>query len=265
MKGDASPALRELIADLEALVRERLANWPSKWEGYHWPGYTYEHTMRVRNLALRLAREAGADERVVELAALLHDIEKPAGAEHAAAGAVEAARLLAERNVEPALAERVCHAIATHAGSNTPEHPLENRVLGDADLIDANFGLVATWRFITIRAGHQGAVEETVAAMPEWLPRKNELMGLLTSEVGLAVARERSARMHRFCADLARAMAGGDSEDGLTRMVAHINAHYERGSLGEQLPELRELARAARDPVALSACDRLEAEASGKA
>jgi len=71
--------------------------------------------------------------------------------------------------------------------------------------------------------------------------------------------------MHRFCADLARAMAGGDSEDGLRRMVAHINAHYERGSLGEQLPQLRELARAARDPVALSACDRLEAEASGKA
>ena len=49
--------MRELITDLENVVRDRLADWPSGWEGYHWPGYTYEHTLRVRALALRLARD----------------------------------------------------------------------------------------------------------------------------------------------------------------------------------------------------------------
>lgn len=257
--------MEELIADLERLVRERLADWPSRWEGYRWPGYTYEHTLRVRSLALRLAGEAGADEEVVGMAALLHDIEKPAGKEHAAVGSVEAARLLCERGLEQALVERVRHAIATHAGGNTPEHPLENRVLGDADLIDANFGLVAVWRFITIRAGHGTSVQDTVAAMPEWLPRKDELMALLTTEVGLQVARDRSARMRRLCDDLAAAMADADAGRALRTMVEHINAHYERASLREQLPRLREIATAARDPVALAACDRLAAEASGEA
>ena len=264
-EGDVSRTVRELIADLEDVVRERLAGWPSGWEGYHWPGYTYEHTLRVRNLALRLAREASADEGIVELAALLHDIEKQAGKEHAAVGAVEAERLLHERGVDPALIERVCSAIATHAGGNTPGHPMENQVLGDADLIDANFGLVAVWRFITIRAGHQSSPEETVAAMAEWLPRKDELMRLLNTGPGIAVARERSACMHRFCQDLAAAFAEELAVEGLREMVRYINANYERGSLVAQLPRLRELVVEAHDSIALTACERLKAEMGGEA
>lgn len=258
-------ALQQLTEDLEDLVRERLADWPSNWEGYHWPGYTYEHTLRVRALAVRLAREAGADQRVVELAALLHDIEKRAGKEHAAASAAEAERLLRERGVQPALIDRVCSAIATHAGGNTPAHPMENQVLGDADLIDANFGLVAVWRFITIRAGHQASPEETVGAMAEWLPRKDELMRLLNTEPGNAVARERSARMHWFCENLVAAFAEESVADGLREMVRHINASYQRGSLEAQLPHLRELALEADGSMALGACERLEAEMAGEA
>jgi len=257
--------LRELITDLENVVRDRLADWPSGWEGYHWPGYTYEHTLRVRALALRLAREAGADEEVVELAALLHDIEKRVGKEHAAAGAIEAERLLGERGVEPSLIERVCSAIATHAGGNTPEHPMENQVLGDADLIDANFGLVAVWRFITIRAGHGSSLEETVGAMAEWLPRKDELMALLNTEPGKAVARERSAYMHGFCRELVAALAQDRAGEGLREMLQFIAVNYERGSLKGQLPRLRELALEADDGNALAACERLEAEVGGEA
>jgi len=110
----------ELTREFEAIVRSRLADWPAQWEGYHWPGYTWEHTLRVRDLALRLAGEMGAAPEVVGLAALLHDIEKAAGREHAAVGAEETARLLAERAVDPELSARVVDAIATHAGGNTP-------------------------------------------------------------------------------------------------------------------------------------------------
>jgi len=255
-------ALQDLTAELEVIVYDRLGNWPPAWEGYHWPGYTWEHTLRVRDLALRLAREEGADAEVVALAALLHDIEKRVGKEHAAAGAVEAERLLAQRGVAPELTERVRFAIETHAGGNTPHHPAENLALGDADLIDANFGLVGVWRFITIRAGHGTLPEETVAAMPEWLPKKDELLGLLNTDSGRAAAAERSAAMRAFCGQLAEAYRNGEVGEELREMVGYINANHERGSLIAQMPGLRALAGSS-DPVAVAACERLAREMVG--
>ena len=254
----------KLTAELEAIVYERLGNWPETWQGYHWPGYTWEHTLRVRALALRLAREEGADATVVELAALLHDIEKRTGREHARVGAETADRLLRERGLPAELVERVSDAIATHAGGNTPEHPIENLVLGDADLIDANFGLVGTWRFITIRAGHGSSPEETVAAMPEWLPKKDDLLRLINTDAGNAVARERSGAMHAFCDELAEAFAGDEAGRGLRELVIFINAQHRRGSLAAQLPGLRAMGERLADPRVLAVCERLEAEMEGE-
>ena len=256
--------MTQIIDELEQIVRGRLENWPEQWEGYHWPGYTWEHTLRVRNLALRLAEEAGADAEVVELAAILHDIEKATGREHAHAGAETADVLLAERAVSDDLRERVVHAIDSHAGENTPKHPMENLVLGDADLIDANFGMVGTWRFITIRAGHGSTVEETIEGFADWLPRKDELLDLLNTDFGRAVAADRREWMHQFCAAALEALHDDTSGHGLIAMIEHINAAHERGSILEQLPDLRRLAEATRDG-ALSACRRLEAEADGRA
>jgi len=254
----------EVLADLGAIVRKRLEKWPAQWEGYHWPGYTYEHTLRVRNLALRLARETGADELTVELAALLHDIEKPTGRDHAAAGAETARRLLQERDVPPETVERVASAIGSHAGDNTPEHPVENLVLGDADLIDANFGLVGVWRFVTIRAGHGASIEETVNGFEEWLPKKDALMDLLNTEQGMDVAHRRRTRMHRFCADVQAAMESEAIASGLLAMLQHINARHRRGSISQQLPQLCLIAECAGDG-AVQACERLRAEAAGEA
>ncbi len=253
------------VAEIEDIVRARLADWPATWEGYHWPGYTWEHTLRVRNLALRLAAEIGADARVVELAALLHDIEKVAGREHAAAGAKTAERLLAEFDLPADLIARVADAIATHAGDNTPDHPAENLALGDADLIDANFGLVGVWRFITIRAGHGAGVEETILAMGEWLPRKDALLELLNTDAGRAVALDRTARMREFCTDLAAALANGPAGAPLVALARHINAHCARGSIIDQLPALRAIATEADHESARAAIERLADEAAGRA
>lgn len=255
------PSYQELVVHCERLIQQRLGNWPKQWEGFHWPGYTCEHTFRVRNLALSLARQEGADLEVVELAALLHDICKPSGQDHAHTGAAEAARVLRLANVSREQIERIHSAIATHAGDNTPTHPIENRVLGDADLIDANFGLVATWRFITIRAGRESSVAETVEAMADWLPRKDELLGLTRSAAGLAVAQERSAAMHTFCREIVAdyALPEGAGK-GLREMVELIAAGYERASLAEQLPQLA----AGPTPVAQAAARRLAAEMAGE-
>ena len=64
---------------LDKLVRETYHLWDQEWVGFSWRNYTYDHVRRVRALALSLAAEEGegADMRVLDMAALLHDITKP--------------------------------------------------------------------------------------------------------------------------------------------------------------------------------------------
>lgn len=248
---------------IEQIVTERLGHWPPQWEGFHWPGYTLEHTYRVRNLALALGEREGADAEVVEPAALLHDIAKAEGKEHARLGAEQADHILRDLRVEEHLRRRIVAAIALHSGDNTPEHPAENCVLGDADLIDANFGYVATWRFITIRAGSASELRDTIAGMVVWLPRKDELQALLLTETGREVARERSAAMHAFCTDIGAAFDGAQERGaGLREMIEYVASAYECANLQEQLRHLRGFA--AGDDRAGAACERLALEAEGK-
>lgn len=66
----------QLLASLDALVRDTYALWDEGWVSFNWRAYTYDHVQRVRALAVRLARDSGGDPWVTELAALLHDITK---------------------------------------------------------------------------------------------------------------------------------------------------------------------------------------------
>lgn len=250
----SSPVLRSA---LEQLLEERLRHWPPAWDGYHWPGYTYEHTLRVVALVGELAAREEADQQVVEIAALLHDIRKDAGGEHARAGAEEARELLARYGIPTELAARVCDAIACHAGGNTTASPLENQVLADADLIDANFGLVGVWRFITIRAGTGASFEDTISSMAQWLPKKDALLGQLLTPSGREMARQRSARMHVLCHELLTApVTNGDPHlISLTHAAKHFYQQCGRRSLVDQLADLEAMvASCPADPAVCALC-----------
>ena len=256
----------DLCLHLETLVRDRLAGWPASWEGYHWPGYTYEHTLRVRNLALELARREGGDEQVVELAALLHDIRKDAGRDHARIGAAETRGILAGLAVAPGLVDRVYNAIGCHSGDNTAESPVENRCLGDADLIDANFGLVAFWRFITIRSGYDTPVCDTVRSMEEWLPKKDELLGMLLTRSGREIARQRAQRGWAFWEELKRDRHAppANGEYRLTDVIQHIHSARGGSYLEQQLGELEQITQTRQHTrVVRVVCRSLRAEIAG--
>ena len=75
-------ALATVVDELDGLLRETYALWEPGWVTFNWRGYTYDHVQRVRALAVQLARREGADTRVVNLAALLHDITKPYDGEY---------------------------------------------------------------------------------------------------------------------------------------------------------------------------------------
>ncbi len=103
-------------------------------------GHDWWHTQRVRSLAIRIAREEGADAFICELAALLHDVadDKIAGDEET--GLRRVRDWLSTQPIEPAAREHVMEIIATlsFAGGNRPPvRTLEGRVVQDADRLDA--------------------------------------------------------------------------------------------------------------------------------
>jgi uncharacterized protein len=99
--------------------------------------HRWEHVQAVVHLALKLAKEVGADAEIIEAAAWLHDICKGQRA-HATLGAAAAERILAETDFPAAKIAVVAAAIRQHEGlfrppEAAPLEPLEAAVLWDAD------------------------------------------------------------------------------------------------------------------------------------
>jgi len=104
-------------------------------------GHDWWHVDRVRKLAVRIARAEGADELVVELAALLHDVAdyKLTGSEEAGP---EAAHVwLTAGGASPELVEHVVTIVRgisfKGAGVAEADLTLEGRCTRDADRLDA--------------------------------------------------------------------------------------------------------------------------------
>lgn len=68
--------MREALEKVEGIVRETFSMWDDRWQGFSWPNYYWNHTVRVRNLCLRMAEREGGDPIVLAFAATLHDITK---------------------------------------------------------------------------------------------------------------------------------------------------------------------------------------------
>ena len=233
----------DVVRSLEDLVESELSGWPAEWEGFHWPGYTYEHTLRVRNLSLSMARRLGADERLVELAALLHDIGKPEGEPHGDAGAERAEKVLLELGIEADSRSRVSHMIRTHVAPD-PAYPVENLVLSDADFIDANFGYVAFTRYITIRASRGHTVGEMIAGAGDWLLRSDAKREKVITALGHAIARERLGRMQYFLESLHQDLANkADGKGPAIGIARYLTADAHLPSLFRQVEQMESVLR----------------------
>ncbi len=141
----------EILIATAAHVRETLAGDSS--------GHDWWHIDRVRRNALLVAREAGADLFVTELAALLHDIAdwKFHGGDDTA-GPRAACEWLNRCEADPATIEHVCEIVATlsfkGAGVATEMKTLEGRCVQDGDRLDA-IGAVGIARAFAF-GGHFG-------------------------------------------------------------------------------------------------------------
>ena len=105
-------------------------------------GHDWQHTQRVWKTAKTLAKREGADETVVQLAALLHDIAdwKFYNGDESK-GPERARQWLTENHAPKNIIKAVCEIIATVAYKGarvpTPMKTLEGEVVQDADRLDA--------------------------------------------------------------------------------------------------------------------------------
>ncbi len=122
----------------------------------------WDHTERVKRLALHIGRVEGADLAVIEIAALLHDIGRHREDEshgeicHAEEGAKMAREILVRHGLDEGIVGRVVHAIEHHRFRKGKEpDTLEAKTLFDADKLDA-IGAVGIGRAFLF-AGENGA------------------------------------------------------------------------------------------------------------
>lgn len=124
---------RDVVQRTEALVRDKLGNEST--------GHDWWHAQRVRKIAVRIAEHEGADTFVVEIAALLHDVDdyKFSGSEEA--GPQFAASWLKSLDVDAETADHIAQIIRrmSFKGAMVVEQPLslEGQCLQDADRLDA--------------------------------------------------------------------------------------------------------------------------------
>ncbi|TDQ04542.1 HD domain-containing protein [Labedaea rhizosphaerae] len=122
-----------VIARAEQLAKDKL--------GSESTGHDWWHVQRVRDVAVQIAEKEEANRFVVELAALLHDIEdyKFSGSEEA--GPKFARDWLDELGVDAGVTTQVVDIIAgmSFKGAKVaqPELSLEGRCVQDADRLDA--------------------------------------------------------------------------------------------------------------------------------
>jgi len=124
----------EMIAETENFVREKLKNAES--------GHDWWHTERVRKTALYLAEQEKADLFIVQMAALLHDIDDwkfKDSPQDEQSGLVR--KWLNSLSLEQNIIDLVCDTIAkiSFKGSETVTEALilEGEIVQDADRLDA--------------------------------------------------------------------------------------------------------------------------------
>lgn len=118
----------------------RAEQWAKEALGGDASGHDWWHVERVRRMALRLGAETGADLRVCELAALLHDIadEKLCGDERAGLGKLR--EWLDGQDVPSEEAAHIVEIVGTMSfkgGGRAGMRTLEGKVVQDADRLDA--------------------------------------------------------------------------------------------------------------------------------
>jgi uncharacterized protein len=142
---------KDIIKQAENYVRQILENDHS--------GHDWWHIERVRNIAIELAAKEEANQFIVELAALLHDIADDKIIKDEEKGIRQIKDLLTNLTVAQEDVEKIIEIIKNMSfkgGNNAPLQTIEGKIVQDADRLDAigAIGIARTFAF----AGSRGSL-----------------------------------------------------------------------------------------------------------
>lgn len=189
--------------------------------------HDWDHCVRVRKMALHLAKKEGADSFVVEAAAILHDIarekedEARGSISHAELGSDMAMDILERLNFSKGIIDNVSHCIRTHSyrGKDKAE-TIEAKVLFDADKLDS-IGAIGIGRAFLF-AGEIGAklhdkdtdpekcarYSKDDTAYREFLVKLRKVKESMLTKEGKRIAEERHKFMEDFFKRLNKEVEG---------------------------------------------------------
>ena len=189
--------------------------------------HDWDHTLRVWTTARKLAAAEGANAFIVDVAALMHDIGRPAElldqgkTDHAALGAEMARRLLREWGLhDTALIDAIVHCIHAHRyrqrAQGVQPQTLEAKIVFDADKLDGMgaIGIARSFHFAgRIGARVHNTAEEALSegsysrqdsAYREYLVKLRYLKDKMMTASGREMALERHRFMETFFDELNR-------------------------------------------------------------
>jgi len=171
-------------------------------------GHDYAHIERVRRMALRIAAAEGGDLRIIELAALLHDV-----ADSKLGGTSERVdRHLLSRVSESDRLHilEIINSLSFKGGNRPPIKTLEGKIVQDADRLDAigAIGIARTFQFagqfkepmyvpglVPREPGDRTGTTSALHHFDEKLFRLKDLMNTKTAKV---IAEDRHRYMMEF-------------------------------------------------------------------
>ncbi len=214
----------EQFAAMEEFVREYLTasvetedeGGRMRWYPWHSAEYRFNHIRNVVELGAEIARAEGADEDVVRVAALFHDVAKLEAEqdEHAAEGARVAREYLTTHTDLPeSFVDEVCRCIDEHSyQGDVTDLALETQCLIEADVLDKVGANGAA--LMLLRMGYESRTHLDAAEMIDRvLERGAEAKERIESDTADAIAHERLKRVKWLREWLAEEVAVVESRD----------------------------------------------------
>ena len=167
-------------------------------------GHDFYHTMRVYRTAIQIAWAEGADQQIVALSALLHDVDDRKLSPETCEGKDRAKAFLHRNGVGREQEDRIIQIISEvsfSAGCGTPS-TLEGRCVQDADRLDA-IGAIGVARAFAYggsrgRAMYDPEGNDDTTTIAHFYQKLLLLKDLMTTVTGRNLAEKRDAYLRDF-------------------------------------------------------------------